>query len=99
MGFLDKIQEKVMSGAGKLIKKKFESTVKNLIKEKRLVFLGAEKIDYTNKEGRKQEITLDEMALILVDASGQGNLASVGVTPDDIKDILVKEWNKTGGQK
>ncbi len=97
MGIFEKIQTKAMSGAGKLIKKKVESTVKNLIKEKRLVFSGAEKIDYTNKEGRKQEITLDEMVIVLVDASGQGNLASVGVTPDDIKDILVKEWNKTGG--
>lgn len=99
MGLFSKIEQKVMGGAGKLVKNKIGSTIKNLIKEKRLVFLNAEEVSYTNKEGIKREINLDEMAMVLIDAAGQGNLLSIGITPDDVKNMLVKGWNKKGGKQ
>ncbi len=98
MGLFSKIEQKVMGGAGSLVKGKIKSTIKSLIKEKRLVFLNAESVSYINKQGVKKELNLDEMAMILVDASGQGNLASVGITPNDVKDTLVEQWNKQGGE-
>lgn len=99
MGLFDKINEKVMGGASKLIKNKIESTIKKLVKEKRLAFLNAEEVDFTDKTGNIRELNLDEMAGILVEASGAENLLSVGITPDVVRNMLVEEWNKQRGGK
>lgn len=97
MGIFDEINQKVMGGAGKLIKNKIRSTIKNLIKEKRLVFLSAEGVSYVNREGIERKLNLDGMADILVEASGRENLSQVGVTPDVVRNMLVEEWNKKKG--
>ncbi len=92
MSLIDKLNEKAMGSAGKLIKKKIDKTIKNLIKDKRLAYLDNDMVGYIPKHGDKRQraISLDEMAMILVDASGSENLLNVGIMPDDVRNMLVE---------
>lgn len=83
-----------MGLASKLIKDKMGSTIRNLVKEKRLIFPNGEKVVYTNRQGVKKTISLDEMVRVLVDASGEEYLLRVGITSKDVKGMLSGESKK-----
>ncbi len=97
MGMFDKLNEKIMGGASKVIRNQIRSKIEKVVKEKRLVFLDNDEVDYTDKQGVKKTISLDDMTKILVGASGEDNLSQVGITPDMVKDMLLEERNKQKG--
>lgn len=92
----DKITEKVIGGAGSILRGKINSTIKKLIKENRLTYLDREDgaVEYINKQGEKAVISLDELAMILVTAAGVENLLNVGILPEDVKEMLIKKGGK-----
>ncbi len=94
MGIIDKLNEKAMGGASKLIKNKVKKIIGKLIKEKRLIYLPNGKVIYYNKQNVRRDISLDEMATILFEVGGRDNLLQVGVTPDVVKNMLVEAKGK-----
>ena len=95
MKIIDKLEGKitggVMGAAGSVIKRKIKSTIKSLIKEERLVYLENGDVEYTDRQGEKRVISIEEMTMILVDASGSANLLNVGIMPDDITNLIIEE--------
>ena len=86
-----------MSIASKLVEGRIKSTIKNIVKKKRLVFLDNDKVNYTDKQGVKKTISLDEMTKILVDVSGEYYLSQLGITPNMVGNMLLEERNKQKG--
>jgi len=73
------------------IRKKIEKVVKS----KRLVFLGDDNVLFIDKQGKKQWYNFTQMAQIAVDVGGwSGQMATLGITNQDIVNILVEEYAK-----
>lgn len=100
MSLIEKLNSMALGGARKIIVNQIESKIKALKKEKRIVFTNTTgrvvMVDYTDKKGKKMTITVSQMAGILVNAMGESYLANVGITTDDVKEMLEKEY---GGHK
>jgi hypothetical protein len=81
-----------------------ESDVKKIIKKGRLIFLNNKQVHYTNKQGKDNVFTFDEFAIYIYDAEHKEERQKLGITPIDVRKILVKLYlkeleKKTGGNK
>ena len=84
--------------------KQAEKTISKAHKEGRIAFREDDKVEYTSKGGEKSVGSLDDiaqrlldvMASYLMDKAGdlRANPASIGVTVEDIKGILVEIRDK-----
>jgi uncharacterized hydantoinase/oxoprolinase family protein len=73
------------------IRKKIEKA----IKEKRLVFLGDNHVLYIDKQGRKQSLNFYQATQTFIDLGGWSkNMVTLGITNQDIVNILVEEYSK-----
>jgi len=91
MGIIDRAIEwgyrKGLEGIGEQIRK--------VIEKKRMVFLGDDKILYTDKQGKQRELTFDKMASEAIVLGGWADqMITLGLTHQDIKDILKREYEK-----
>lgn len=73
------------------IRKKIEKA----ITENRLVFLGDNNVLYTDKQGKKQSMNLDQAVEVFIELGGWSrNMTTLGITNQDIVNILVEEYAK-----
>ena len=97
MGFLDKLaRNRVLKQAGDAATRSHE--------QGRLVFGVGDRVVYTDKEGKSQTLTLDGCAGLfwqkmneeVIGAAGSSmvNLATLNVTPEDIREIIVELRDK-----
>ena len=68
---------------------KAKSSIRQAIKEKRLVFLGSDRVEYTDKFGVRYTVSFWQLAKIFIDKVG------VGFNQDSIVKILYQEYHKT----
>ena len=92
---------------------RMRSGIKKTIKDGRVIFTGAEEVRFTDKAGKVNELTLDAFAVKAMDQMGLtrdtgsyvGGMNGVSpavvlnISVDDIKKIIVEEYNKCGGKK
>lgn len=72
-----------------------EHSIREAIKQGRLGVLGEDKAFYIDKQGKRIEGTLLEIAGKIIDVTGQrANLACIGVNEIQFKDTIVKEYTK-----
>ena len=72
-----------------------EKQIQKVIKRKRLTFLNDDKVLFINKKGKQMEYTFDKMASEAIDIGGWANsMAELGLTHQDVKDILMREYEK-----
>lgn len=94
MGFEEAIGKAIAWGYGKGLKG-IEKQIQKVIKQNRLVFLGDNKILFTDKRGKKREYTFDKMASKAIEDGGWADqMVDLGLTIQDIKDILTREYEK-----
>ena len=74
--------------------------IQKIIKKKRLVFLSDDKVAYTEKNNKTTEYTFDEFVKVAIDVGGwQQNMTTLGITEQDIKNVLTEEYVKLGRAK
>lgn len=86
----------------KMVMGRFKTTIKSLIKEGRLVFLNAEQVRYTDKQGKITTLTLDgfvglvlEQTGLTKDVMGSGSpLTHLGLDGSVFRKIIVDEYNR-----
>lgn len=80
---------------------KFESTIRNLVKEKRLEFQANDMVRYTDRERVVREVNYSEMAAILIGKAGYDTEleAQFGISNQIIVNMLVTERNKLEAKK
>ncbi len=98
MGWRDKLYDKLADNS--LPANTARTNIQKRIKEGRIVFLSADKILYTDRQGVKQEVSFDEMAVIIVDKTKHRDdlIKYFGITYDTIKNMLGEEYNKRAKQ-
>lgn len=75
--------------------KEIEKQVVKAIKEGRLVFSSATHVSYINKQGEIAKYDLEQMAKVAVEVGGwQDTMEKLGITNQDVVDILIKERAK-----
>jgi hypothetical protein len=87
----------------KMVLGKARESVRSLVREGRLVFINAEQVKYTEKEGKTQTLTLDEFVMVMLEKTGLlANVGGSGITPvaylgldtGDFRKIIVDEYNR-----
>lgn len=77
-----------------IVRKGTKSTIRKLVEEERLVFLSSDRVSYTNKEGGKDSLSFKEMTALIWDKTDPGIIMLSGITEEDIKNILIEEYQK-----
>jgi hypothetical protein len=75
--------------------KGIEKQIHKIIEKRRLIFLDKDYIRYIEKNGHQSNYTFDQMAskFILV-GKWADDMANLGLTIDDVKGVLVREYDK-----
>ena len=100
MGVTEKAFDKIVSWGLRKGLKGIDDKIRKIIKAKRLVFLGEDKVLYIDKYGVKRELTFGKAVSEFISAGGWADqMATLGITHQDVKDILKREYEKQRGGK
>ena len=87
--------ERTMGWGQSMGLKGMEKRIQAIIKKKRLVFLGENHVQYIDKEKQMQNLNFDQAVKVFIDIGGwQNSMEQLGLTEQDIKLILIKEYQK-----
>lgn len=79
-------------------KKGIRKRIEQLIENKRLFFAEDNRVTYYNKQGQRREYSLEEFVKVAIEVGGwQEQMNTLGITEDDIKNILVELQQKYKG--
>jgi hypothetical protein len=83
------IQKQAQKMVVKLFTNNVKSDCRKAIKEKRLVFLTNKKVVYINKEGKKIEYKLEEMAGVYITEAGVAGMMVMGnIEMEDVQKVF-----------
>ena len=89
------IIQKTMDWAYKKGIKDIRKQVGKIITKKRLVFLSDNQLLYINKQGKRSEYNFGQAASkFIVEGGWADQMAKLGITINDIENILVEEYAK-----
>jgi hypothetical protein len=75
--------------------KGIEKQIRKIIEKRRLIFIDSNRVRYIEKNGHQSDYTFDQMASKFILVGGWADdMANLGLTIDDVKSILVQEYNK-----
>lgn len=67
--------------------------IHNVIEKKRFIFLDENKVRYIEKDGTEYELTFDDVVNMFIEiGKWESQMKDLGLSVQDIKDILVKEY-------
>lgn len=90
------IDDSINKGLRKVVTKKARQVIQKTIKQRRLVFIDKDTIEYTSKEGDKSKYNFLDMAEAFIDITGnRGYMAQIGMGESDIYAIILDEYNKS----
>jgi hypothetical protein len=91
MGLIDKV---ISWGNSKGLQY-IEKQIQKVIKEKRLVFLDDNHVGFIDKDNKKHAYTFDQVVGVAIETGKwQEQMNTLGITTQDIKDILTQEYEK-----
>ncbi len=67
-----------------------KSDIKKVIKEGRLIFLNKYQLHYTDKKGNGKTYSFNEFAIYTYNSEHTQERQALGITPDDVKKLLVE---------
>jgi len=98
MGIIEKIMGLIWKmvgwGQGKGLRD-IKKKIQKAIESNRLIFQGDDSILFTDKQGRVGKYTFDKAVSMFIATGGWANgMADLGLTHQDIKDVLIQEYEK-----
>ena len=95
MGIFEKTLGKLLGWGQEKGLEDIKKKIQKAIESNRLIFQGDDSVLFINKQGRKGKYTFGKAVSMFIATGGWANgMADLGLTHQDIKDVLVQEYEK-----